>query len=259
MQGLLVRISYGIYAWIALICTAFPTLILLVLTPTRRGRRQLARWGARLFFLLIGSPVRVRDVHQLPSSPCVVVANHAIYLDGIILTAALPPSFTFLIKQEMATLPFAGLLLRRIGSEFVNRADNAHRHRVARRLVKAAARGDSLAFFPEGTFERPPGLKRFQSGAFSSAWRAKLPVVPIVIGGSRHKLPADSWLCSPGPLSIRVCPPVDPSSHESAVGLLEASRREILEHLDEPDLAHDGAAAAPRDLSGASLQPGGGP
>ncbi len=247
--GVLVRITYGVYAWIALIGVGLPTFIVLILTPTRGARRRLARWGARLFFLLIGSPVRVEGAEALPSTPSVVVANHASYLDGIILTAALPPNFTFLIKHEMATLPFAGLLLKRIGSEFVNREDSGQRHRVARRLLKAAERGDSLAFFPEGTFDRTPGLRQFQPGAFGAAWRAELPVVPIVIGGSRRKLAGDTWLCSPGPLWIRVCTPVYTTEETSATGLLRASRRGILQWLGEPDLAQDIEEDTPEDLS----------
>lgn len=255
----MIRLTYGIYAWIALTACVVPALILLVFTPSRVARRQVARWGARSFFLLIGSPVRLEGADQLPRSPSVVVANHASYLDGIILTAALPPSFTFLIKHEMATFPFAGFLLRRIGSEFVDREKSTHRNRAARRLLKAAGRGDSLAFFPEGTFDDAPGLRPFQLGAFSSAARAKLPVVPIVIVGSRAKLPSGSWLCSPGSLSVRICAPIDPMACGSAPGLLQAARRAMLEWLGEPDLAPAEDERPMEGLSGASLQPGGGP
>ena len=233
----LVRITYGIYAWITLIGLVIPALIALIVTPTRRGRRQIARWGARLFLLLIGSPVKIEGMSSLPETPCVVVANHASYLDGIILTAALPPRFTFLIKDEMSKLPVAGLLLRRVGSEFVNRENERQRHRVARRLIKAAATGNPLAFFPEGTFDRTPGLKRFHAGAFIAASRAQLPIVPVVIRGARAKLPAKSWICAPGRLSVRICEPVYPDAHTSVAELEEASRRGILRWLDEPDLS----------------------
>jgi 1-acyl-sn-glycerol-3-phosphate acyltransferase len=114
------------------------------------------------------------------------VANHASYLDGIILTAALPAGFTYLIKQQMARVPIAGFVLRRLGSAFVDRNDPNDRQRIARALVGLAVKGDALGFFPEGTFDASPGLKPFQLGAFSAAARANLPVVPIVIYGSRH-------------------------------------------------------------------------
>jgi 1-acyl-sn-glycerol-3-phosphate acyltransferase len=239
------RFTYGIYAWIALIAVLVPALAVLAVMPTRRWRRFVTHWAAKIYFALIASPVGVHGARLLPDAPCVLIANHASYLDGMILTAALPPRFTFLIKQEMASLPFAGYLLKRIGSEFVDREDGRHRHRVARRLLKAAQSGDSLAFFPEGTFDEAPGLKRFQAGAFGAAWRARLPVVPVVISGSRAKMPAQVWLPAPGPVSIRVCEPVEPAAQDSATELLSASRQRLLEWLEEPDLARTSVGSSP--------------
>jgi 1-acyl-sn-glycerol-3-phosphate acyltransferase len=168
------------------------------------------------------------------------VANHASYLDGIILTAALPASFTYVIKHEMASFPIAGFVLRRLGSAFVNREDLLDRKRIARRLVELARKGDALAFFPEGTFDAAPGLKPFQLGAFSAAARAKLPVVPLVIHGSRYKLPAGAGLPTPGGrLRVRVCEPIDADAHDSARRAMHATRERMLAHLDEPDLAAD--------------------
>jgi 1-acyl-sn-glycerol-3-phosphate acyltransferase len=119
----------------------------------------------------------------------------------------------------------------------VNRDDVLDRKRIARRLVEAAKRGDALGFFPEGTFDAPPGLKPFQPGAFAAAVRAKLPVVPVIIYGARHKLPAKQVLPAPGPLRVRVCAPVFPEDHPTARALLHATRAAMLANLDEPDLA----------------------
>ena len=102
-----------------------------------------------------------------PHYPCVVVANHASYLDGIILTAALPAGFTYLIKYEMSRVPIAGFILRRLGSAFVDRDDRNDRQRTARALHSLATRGSALGFFPEGTFDKAPGLKPFHLGAFA--------------------------------------------------------------------------------------------
>jgi 1-acyl-sn-glycerol-3-phosphate acyltransferase len=232
-----VRVGYGCYAWVALLTVVIPFSLLLAGTPGVHRRRRLASGAARLFFLAIGSPVRVAGARIEPHCPCVVVANHASYLDGIILTAALPPSFTYLIKHEMAGFPIAGFVLRRLGSAFVNREDRRDRNRSARRLVELAVRGDALGFFPEGTFDAAPGLKPFQLGAFSAAARANLPVVPIVIHGARRKLPAGSLLPAPGALGVRICEPVSPAGQASVRQLMVATRRAMLVHLDEPDLA----------------------
>lgn len=234
----IVRAGYGIYAWSALIAAVVPALIVLTVIPGRDTRRRVTRWFARAFFVAIGSPVRYRGDRVLPDGACVVIANHSSYLDGIILTAALPPRFTFVIKHEMARFPFAGFLLRRIGSEFVNREDGGQKRVVTRRLFKAADSGDALAFFPEGTFEATPGLRRFRPGAFGAAWRANVPVVPVIISGARQKFPAGSWLPVPGPLAITVGTALIPDHYDSASTLSAASRRALLEHLDEPDLGH---------------------
>ncbi len=231
------HLAYGIYAWSALVIAVIPAILLLAVTPGLETRRRVIRWFARVYFLSIGSLIRVDGVMSLPQGPCVVVANHSSYLDGMILTAALPARFTFVIKHEMVSFPLAGYLLRRIGSEFVMREDGREKKRVTRRLFKAAESGDALAFFPEGSFDAAPGLKRFQPGAFSMAWRARLPVVPVVIFGSRAKLPSDVWLPVPGPLAVYVGEPIDPDRQGASAGsLLTASRQAILVRLDEPDL-----------------------
>jgi 1-acyl-sn-glycerol-3-phosphate acyltransferase len=235
----LVRAGYGSYAWLTLLAVVLPTCALLAVTPGVHRRRGIARGAARLFFAAIGSPVRVEGTAIQPHYPCVVVANHASYLDGIILTAALPAGFTYLIKHQMNRVPIAGFVLRRLGSAFVDRDDRNDRQRMARTLLGRAAKGDALGFFPEGTFDAAPGLKSFQLGAFSAAARAKLPVVPIVIYGSRHKLPSGALLPAPGPLRVHICDPVEPAEQPSARGLMQATRRTMLLHLDEPDLAPD--------------------
>jgi 1-acyl-sn-glycerol-3-phosphate acyltransferase len=235
--GAAIRTAYGTYAWLALLTVIMPTCALLAVTPGVNRRRAIARGAARLFFFTIGSPVRVEGAGVNAHYPCVVVANHASYLDGIILTAALPSGFTYLIKHEMTKVPIAGFVLRRLGSAFVKRADLLDRKRIARELLELAVRGDALGFFPEGTFDASPGLKPFQLGAFAAAARAGLPVVPVVIYGARRKLPARQLLPAPGSLRVRVCAPIDPSEFDSARGLMQAARRVMLEELDEPDLA----------------------
>jgi 1-acyl-sn-glycerol-3-phosphate acyltransferase len=233
----LIRAVYGSYTWIALLAIVIPMCLLLAIEPRLDQRRRIARRAARLFFHAIGSPVGIEGAGVDSHYPCVVVANHASYLDGIILTAALPPGFTYLIKRQMAAVPVAGFVLRRLGSAFVDREDMLDRKRIAHTLVGLARRGDALGFFPEGTFDASPGLKPFHLGAFSAAARTKLPVVPIVIHGSRRKLPSKRLLAAPGPLRVRICEPLDPARHESARALMQAARRAMLEHLDEPDLA----------------------
>lgn len=164
--------------------------------PGLRWRRLVAGVFARAFLRAAGIPLAVEGLNRLPQVPCVVVANHASYIDGLVAAAALPPDFAFVIKKEMVRVPLAGLLLRRLGSQFVERF-NRHKGGVdARRVLKLAATGQSLVFFPEGTFNEIRQVGKFLGGAFTTAARSDMPVVAVAIHGTRAVLP-------PGGLGIR--------------------------------------------------------
>jgi 1-acyl-sn-glycerol-3-phosphate acyltransferase len=232
--------AFGVYTWTAFLLLALATVLLLAVLPGLRARRRLVRASARCFFASCGIRVRLRDPALLPAGACVVVANHASYLDGVVLTAALPASFSFVIKQEIRKLPLVHLFLRRIGSEFVERFDQRRGAADARRLLKAAANGSALAFFPEGTLSQERGLGRFHSGAFLTAARAGLPVVPVLIRGARTVLPAGARLPRPGgSIDVRICAPVCAESANAGAArrLRDQVRRSMLDELGEPDLA----------------------
>jgi 1-acyl-sn-glycerol-3-phosphate acyltransferase len=233
------RFIYGLYAALLFLAVALAALLGVILLPTLRLRRGTARVAARTFFALAGMPVRLRGRENLPAGQCVVVANHASYLDGVVMTAALPPRFGFVVKREMNSVPLAGLLLRRIGSEFVERHNRHKGGTDARRVLRTAASGHSLVFFPEGTFTTEVGLGKFHTGAFAIAARAACPVVPAVILGTRRNMPATRVLPRPGPIEVRFgAPIVDRAVDDGdpALRLRDASRAAILGQLDEPDL-----------------------
>jgi len=236
-------VIFGLWAWCMLLVAAAPVILLLALMPGLERRRTITRLGARAFFAGAFIPTRIEGLEQLPADPCVVVANHASYLDGILLTAVLPPRFGFVIKREMTRVPFAHFLLRRINAQFVERADAGRRAADTRRILQLAHEQRGLAFFPEGTFRAEPGLRRFHTGAFLAASRAGMPVVPAVIRGSRAILPAHCWLLRRGCLEVLIRPPI--TAPHTARALAQLSRRSILECLDEPDLAPDARADAP--------------
>lgn len=230
---------YGIYAWIAfVVCVAFAILCAL-LVPGLDRRRRWVTVISRVPFRLAGIRTTVRGLEKLPTGGCVLVANHASYIDGVLVQAFLPPRFSYVIKGEMQRVPVVGFLLGRIGSKFVERFDTSVSARDARQLLRAASSGESLGFFPEGTFVDEPGLGRFRPGAFAAAIKAGVPLVPVVIAGSRHILPAGHVLPRHGHLRIEILNPIDRSSpeYDNSRELADLARRRILEVLDEPDLA----------------------
>lgn len=230
------RLLYGGFAWFILLVLVVPVAAGCLLLPGLARRRAAARWGATVMLKMIGSNVQLLGEPLAQGDTAIVVANHQSYLDGIILTAVLPPHYTFLIKREMVRVPIVGLVLSRLGSHFVDRSSAGHRHRSGRRLVQAAQQGHALAVFPEGTFDRTQGLKPFHMGAFRAARLAGLSIAPIVITGARTKLPSDSWLPRPGRLTVEYCPRIPASDFRDDTDLMRAARNAILERVNEPDL-----------------------
>ncbi|HET7307311.1 MAG TPA: lysophospholipid acyltransferase family protein [Gammaproteobacteria bacterium] len=217
---------------------AVPATLISICLPKLRHRRAFARHAARVVFALAGMPLTVEHLDRLPPGPCVIVANHSSYLDGVVLMAALPPRFTFLIKEEINAVPLVGLLLRRLGMAFVSRTDPKAAAGAAARLIRAAKMGNAIGVFPEGTFRREPGLRSFRLGAFLAAARTGLPVAPVTIRGTRYILPAGNRYLQAGPIRVTLLPALMPATadRKAAELLRKTARRAILDHCDEPDI-----------------------
>jgi 1-acyl-sn-glycerol-3-phosphate acyltransferase len=252
------RLGYAAWATGAFLVVGASTVVLLVVLPGERQRRSAARVMARVYLFVAGMRLRVRFPERIPPGQCVVVCNHASYLDGIVLTAALPPDFAFVIKREMSEVPLAGVLLRRLGSQFVERFDRQRSAADARRVLRNATQGQSVVFFPEGTFTRTPGLLKFHAGAFVTAARVGCPLVPAVVRGTRRALPPAGGLPLPGPIELEILPVLAPAgdgSDTSVSGLREAARASILAALGEPDLTCCDDTDRPPDTARARSAP----
>src|SRR5215470_5150405 len=204
------RFMYTTYCGVAFFLLGMTVLIVNLFIPGLRHRRLVAGSISRAFLRMAGIPFKVEGIERLPSAPCVVVANHASYIDAVVAVAALPPDFAFVIKKEMVRVPLAGLLLRRVSSEFVERFNRQKGASDVRRVLRTAASGHSLVFFPEGTFTNEVGLGKFHTGAFAIAARAACPVVPAVILGTRRNMPATRILPRPGAIEVRYGAPIAP-------------------------------------------------
>ena len=236
---------WGVLAWLSFGVAALLALLAALLVPGEARRQKLAALASRAVFVMPRVKVNVIGMDNLPTADCIVVANHASYVDGPLLKGYLPGRFNFVIKGELRDIPIVHFLLRRSGGKFVERSEQSGSTRDARRIVKAARGGESLAFFPEGTFRKQAGVGRFRPGAFVAAIRGALPVVPIAIMGTREMLPSGRHLPWPVPLTIQILPAIAPGDPDFSDNrrLAEAARQRILEVLDEPDLLHQAGGA----------------
>jgi 1-acyl-sn-glycerol-3-phosphate acyltransferase len=229
---------YAGYFWGLLGLLGSLTWTAVVLLPRLTWRRRLCGAAARLFLHLVGIPVHIERLDRLRRQDVrVLVANHASYLDGVLLCAALPPEFSFVAKRELAGQRIAGPFLRKLGTCFVERFDLQRSADDTERLAQALQSGQSLVFFPEGTLSREPGLLPFRMGAFVLAARADVPLVPVAIGGSRMVLRDGQWFPHRGDIHLHICAQLlaQGSDWLDAIRLRDSARAELLQHLDEPD------------------------
>ena len=208
---------------------------LVILGPTLRIRRFFGRHGVRVALLCVGVPMRVCGREHLPQTPCIAVANHASYVDGIVLTSALPPRFTFVVQDGAAQWPYVGLVLRRMGVVFVNRRSARDGAAQTRLLIRRVEEGESLAIFAEGTFDPQPGLLPFKKGAFLIASRSKVPVLPVGIRGTRRFFGGNNRTPRWSTIDIEIRPLIENAA--DALQMRDAARAAVLSACGEPDLA----------------------
>ena len=235
--------GYAAYAHFIFWLLAPPVWLMVALLPRASWRWVVMRQAARLLLRLCRIPLSVEGLEHLPGQQaCVIVTNHASYLDGVVLVAALPVTFSFVAKAELDRQFIPRRFLRRIGALFVERFDKQRGVADARRTVQTVQAGRSLLFFPEGTFTRMPGLLPFHMGAFVAAAEAAVPVVPVTIRGTRSLLRGDSRFPRRGVVRVIVSEPILPeegTDWAAAVKLRDAARAALLACLVEPDLAEE--------------------
>ncbi|HEV8673382.1 MAG TPA: lysophospholipid acyltransferase family protein [Methylomirabilota bacterium] len=158
------------------------------LPPLYAGLRRLVRPVLRHFF-----DFRVSGLEHLPAGgPFIVAANHANYLDGVVLGAALPRKIVFLVMPRVYhATPLHPYFHRHVGSIQIElaRPDPG----AIRRALRVLDDGGVVGIFPEGPFARDGCLVHGQPGVAQVALRAGVPVVPAAISGTFQALAARRW------------------------------------------------------------------
>ncbi len=230
---------YGGYAWlvasIALTCGVIGVFLL----PRRSWRIHFSSIVLRALLFMLRIRLTIRGRENLTSiGHRIFVCNHASYLDSLILIAALPEDYHFVVKKEFESHFLMGPFMRRLGCLFVERFDAQKAVESARDIDHALHTGASVMIFPEGTFSRQTGLRPFHVGAFLAAARENVAVIPIVINGSREILRSDQWWPRHSTLTVTIFPPITPKATDwsAAIALRDEVKAKILSACGEPEL-----------------------
>ena len=171
-----------------------------------------------------------------PRNPYVCVSNHLSQADPPIISHV-PWEMKWVSKAELFRLPIAGPLMRMSGDIPVDRKDRDSRAKVLSTARQYLEDKCSVMFFPEGTRSRDGKVHRFADGAFRLAIKAGVPVIPIVVDGSRRALPKHSIWFEPNPetIRVRVLSPVETDGYgpQEARDLQHKVRDKIVAQLAE--------------------------
>lgn len=141
---------------------------------------------------LVNINVKVLGRNRIPKEPVLFVINHSSMLDSYILVSNIDRPIGCVIADEPVwkKMPIVNKWASVIHCIYIDRHDN---RKGLKSIIEASTNikaGHSMAVFPEGdlSWVRDPKslVSEFKSGALKIAYKAKCPIVPLVIKNSRE-------------------------------------------------------------------------
>lgn len=191
--------------------------------------------GARWAMVLSGVRTRVSGIENIPSGPCVFVANHCSNLDPPAVVTSIPRRVAMLGKKEVFRIPLLGRALLLAQFVPVDRADRAAALSSVEQGLKHLRHGVSYLVFPEGTRSPDGRMRPFKKGSFVMALRSGAPIVPVSVVGAHRLMPKGSFVLTPGVVGVHFGPliRVDGYSMEQREDLIGAVEEAVARHLPE--------------------------
>jgi 1-acyl-sn-glycerol-3-phosphate acyltransferase len=197
--------------WTALFAPAALTLALCG-TP-ERAVRKVARTWARGTLRLLGWCVGLNYVEvgreNIPSEPCLIIANHQSTWETLAFLALLP-DVAIVAKQELLTIPVFAWFLRNSPMILIDRESSTT---AMRKMVEgsraALASGRSVLIFPEGTRQSVSVPITFKRGIEILYTKLDRKVLPVAHNSGHFWAPNDAYKQS-GLITVSYLDPIEP-------------------------------------------------
>ena len=232
------KLIYTLYVGLIFLLTFVPVYLLVLLSSSRVAAAVCRCW----FKLLVSAAfcrLKVKGREKLPTSqPVIFAANHASYLDAVVVYSLVPPNTRFVGKKELFAVPVLRTFMRKLKCLQVDRVDLSKGMKDTQTIEAALKAGDPVLIFPEGTFGYASGLRPFRMGAFKMAAEVQVPICPVSLHGTRQILRDEERLMKPGTVTVTISDLIYPSGTEwqDVTRLRLAVRGEIAKHCGEPSL-----------------------
>jgi len=227
--------------WTVIVTVLFSAMTIFVSFLSKTGElthKVVSVWAR---FILFGSGVRVKVrgyYHIDPSVSYIYMPNHQSDFDIPVLLAHLKAQFRWLAKAELFKIPIFGQAMRGAGYISVDRGNRRSAFESLKKAAEIIRDGVSVLIFPEGTRSRDGNIGSFKKGGFLLAVNSGVPVVPIIICGTREIMSKDRLLIKPGNVTIEIRKPIETSAYtqKSKDDLMKTVRQIICESFDKNSL-----------------------
>ena len=238
--------TYATYVWLTVIFLAPTVWLVVTLGPSIGMRWTFLKKALATLLYLTGIRLSVEGKENLNSEePVIFVANHASYIDGAVLICSLPERLRFVAKAELQGNFFSRLFLTKLNTFFVERFDAKQSIKDSTRITDNLLDEGNLVYFPEGTFTRMPGLLPFHMGAFTASVDTGVPIIPIVLRGTRSILRDGTKLPRLGSVNVKILEPISRKTGSvsdrwrNSLSIRDQVREIILTNCAEPDLSRE--------------------
>ena len=203
--------------------------------PDRRVLHAFVCWSCHAYLHV--NPlwrVRVEGRERIPRGASVLVVNHQSMAD-VAACMGLHRPFKFVSKASLFSLPVVGWAMKML---LYVRLERGRPHSTRAMLDQCRhwlRRGIAVLMFPEGTYAPGAALLHFKPGAFVLARDERVPMVPVLISGTRDLVVGDGpWMAPRVNIRIRVLDPVDFPAGADAVQVATAMRERFARELGRP-------------------------
>lgn len=178
---------------------------------TGNTQMRFARAWAKGLLGVSGVKVRVEGLEQIdPKGSYVFISNHLSFMDTPVVLANIPVQFRFLAKRGLFQIPLLGTHLSQAGHIPVPRDDPRASVKVMQQAAETIQQKRiSLLIFPEGGRSHDGQLRPFKEGGAYIAIKAGVPLVPVVLIGTRNVLPMGSGVVYSGEVVLRLLKPIE--------------------------------------------------
>lgn len=212
------------YLWTAVVAVAFTPILL---GPQRWTFAMFQMWGRVVVGMLRICDIRVevRGREYIPTGAAIVAPKHQCMLDVFAQFIWLPRT-AFVMKQELARIPWFGWYARKAGCIVIDRGGQAKTMRqVIREGTERFKTGQQVVIFPEGTRKAPGAQPDYKPGIAALYRELDVSVHPVATNAGSH-WPAHGFLRKPGTIVFEYLEPIPP-------GLKRAEFMRILEERIE--------------------------